>query len=195
MDYLYYPFTDSAGVGVLKTVEEHWQAEKLKKGKVRMYHRFYGTVGGDMWLPGIGANEDLYIFGHCGAGEDTLQSWKHESTIKVNDLADALKTKGLPEGFAGKIKIYGCSSGASSSWAMGALTWQSFAQKFADAMYLRGYRSCTFFGYTESVRSLYENINGNMHKGTAPGWTTPAKRAKSVRVEFISKYRSHVITV
>jgi hypothetical protein len=133
--------------------------------------------------------DDLYIFGHCDPGESELESWDHKTKISADDLVSALVAKGLPQDFAGKVKIFGCMSGKDYSWGLAVLTWKSFTQQFADLMWTRGYRQCRFFGYTESVRALYETIDGEEHKGTQPGWFAPAKRAKSARVEIYPAHR------
>jgi len=80
-------------------------------------------------------------------------------------------------------------SGKDYSWGLAALTWKSFTQQFANEMWTTGYRQCRFFGYTDSIRSPYETIDDEEHKGTQPGWFSPAKRVRSVQVEIFPARR------
>ncbi len=105
----------------------------------------------------------IYIHGHGEPGRPNIFSGDPKAhdvhEISAPRLAERLIQSGLQPGFAGKIKCYNCHSaerGAEES---------SFAQLFADVMWDNGFRSCTFWGYTGSLTSFYENRGARgLHK-------------------------------
>jgi hypothetical protein len=91
----------------------------------------------------------LYIRGHGLPGRDFLESSDHTSTRTVTELVQLLKGNLFQPSFAGKIKVYACYSGKDGQTPNGPSP--SFVQQFADKMWEAGYKSCSFFGYVESV--------------------------------------------
>ena len=111
-----------------------------------------GMTDGQIYIRGHGEPGRPNIFSGDPKAHDT-----HE--ISATILADRLIESGLQPGFAGKIKCYNCHSaerGAEES---------SFAQLFADVMWNKGFRSCSFWGYTGSLTSFYEKRGAKgLHK-------------------------------
>jgi hypothetical protein len=125
------------------------------------------------------SNDTLYIVGHCGKGADVLQADNPADTLKVDDLVEILKDALTPS-FPGQLKIYGCESASAAELG------QSFVQKFADAMYAAGYRSCSYYGYTEGMTQTRSADNdqgtGPAHKRALGGAND--RRASDVRLQI-----------
>jgi hypothetical protein len=88
------------------------------------------------------------------------------SYLDANVAANRLIATGLNKKFTGKLKCYNCWSATGGFF--------SFAQQFADSMYDKGYRSCTFFGYLGALDSW---AGANENKSDAPSSLTGRKTA------------------
>jgi hypothetical protein len=114
------------------------------------------------------AGDTLYIRGHCAVGSEYLQSDNQRTQIKYDAVVAHLMDE-LPKSFAGKIKIFACNSASSKLFS------SSFVQRFADMMYVAGFKSCTFWGYTAELNTIAKN-NHKMVKGKD-------QRASTVKTE------------
>jgi hypothetical protein len=137
-----------------------------------------------------GAHDMLYLRGHCSAGQHQLTS----PDRKLNILADQIvaylsENEGLSTDFKGIIKVYSCRSGADYSIFWNAYVWESFAQRFADAMFDKGYRSCHFFGYTAKVSTWAEakDLMGRYRKRAVDDNYNPIGSPTEFRKEFIPR--------
>jgi hypothetical protein len=113
-------------------------------------------------LGGLNRPSDvLYIRGHGMPGDDELESSDHTAVVTVKEIVGMLRGD-LRKSFSGIIKIYACNSATD-----GQLN-KSFTQQFADAMFSAGYKSCSFYGYTETLSTNYwspTDFAGESHKG------------------------------
>jgi hypothetical protein len=117
----------------------------------------------------------IYIRGHCSAGGTTLVADRDESeritAAKLTKLFD-----GLDRSFSGHFKIFGCHTAAGKPSSHS----QSFTQDFANEMFQVGFKSCHFYGYTESVSTWrYRRGEKKAHKFTTGD---DPVRASNVRV-------------
>lgn len=123
-----------------------WNVDKLL---------YSDTPGLSATLGELGANDMLYILGHCSPGSTNLEASDRIEDLyglnvdseygdHIGNLAKLLS--GLRKNFAGKIKIYGCNSSA------GCGAEKSFAQAFANKMWADGYKSCAFYGYNRELK-------------------------------------------
>lgn len=76
--------------------------------------------------------------------------------IDFTILAPNLKSEGLPEAFAGSLKIYACSGGVNGSGTINALVPRSlqgtsFVNLFAQHMRRLGYKDCEIVGYERDL--------------------------------------------
>ena len=113
------------------------------------------------------ADDSLYVRGHCADGLDELESSDHTQTISVDDLVKILDGK-LDKKFPGKVKIYACESSKDT------VDSESFAKRFATALSKRGWINCTFYGYSEILKTFIEDISG--HKTTERGTQSRASK-------------------
>lgn len=128
----------------------------------------------------------IYIRGHSeeSLGEVFSGSYKKKDwygmgtgpAMKGNLDAHAVGLRlietGLRQEFAGKLKCYNC-------W--GALGGKyGFAQKFADYMWEKGYKNCTFYGYRGAVDSFPD---ANLHHIKDPSVAEKLKGHKTVEFE------------
>lgn len=72
-------------------------------------------------LKGLDPNTTLYVCGHASPGGNTFTAPDTDCTITAATLADYLSA--LPTGWPGRIKIYGCYSGSSTSLAVPYIGW------------------------------------------------------------------------
>ena len=135
----------------------------------------------------------IYIRGHGLPGEPWISSGDKEDThdkakLHANDVVSRLTASGLQTGFKGKIKCYNCHSAETS------LKSASFAQVFADAMWLAGYKQCTYWGYLGMLTSFYETRSNDprLHKYAGykeefetGGWIIDDRRASERRMQII----------
>lgn len=112
-------------------------------------------------LSNLGAGDTLYLRGHCSSGLGYLESSDHQKTANTDEIIAILKNR-LGTGFAGRLKVYACESGASS----GSLWWkeEAFAKKLSDAMIGAGWTECKYFGYTVELSTWV--INGHKRVGS-----------------------------
>ncbi len=107
-------------------------------------------------IRGLSFIDELYVYGHGGAGEDFLrgepEDGKRAEDVRYEELANRLERSGLPKSFGGRIKIYACES---ADVAKGGV-W-SLAKKFAVYMYnVKHYWLCSFWGYEGKITLEYK---------------------------------------
>lgn len=113
-------------------------------------------------------NGQIYIRGHGQPGRHLISSGekgahdKHE--LGAVDVADRLIASGLQTGFAGKIKCYNCHSAEQKGLS------EPFAQVFADYMWKKGFKSCTYWGYVGALTSFYETRGKEPHPHKYSGY-------------------------
>lgn len=90
--------------------------------------------------------------------------------LDANVVADRLIETGLHVDFAGKLKCYNC-------WGAALGGKNGFAQKFADYMWDKRYRNCSFFGYRGALDS-FRDANPN-----DPFMTAELKGHKTVKMK------------
>ena len=94
---------------------------------------------------------EIYIFGHCSAGSNTLSN-DDNVHLTYQEVADTLETSGLKKIFSGAIKIFACESGAPVGVTM------SFAKKFAKHMFSdKKYMLARVYGYTKPLNSQMDS--------------------------------------
>ena len=142
------------------------------------------------------AETTLYIMGGHGKEGRSFLTWPGESNpLCCHQLGDLIQAAGLPQTFAGTIKVYSCLSADNSGSSV------AFAKLFAEYMAHLGYTNCRIFGYTGAVSKSYVNsgtetaplggvaklkfkVKDELGKGkhryalTTGGWGTRANEAK-----------------
>jgi len=154
---------------------EHKNNAWIKSGRSRgktIYEVWYSGSMSVMLL-GLTGSSQIYVRGHCLVGSPTVFSkstGNPHGHLKFNEVADRLIDTGLRVDFSGKIKCYNCHS------AEGIVP---FAQLFADYLYDKGYKQCTYYGYEGALESLPDTDG---HK-----YSTAGGRASKYRTQIIPK--------
>lgn len=160
----------------------NWINHEAQKGKEFFQVWYTGTKS-----PLIGAMRggQIYIRGHSKESLGAVSSghtWNRDKDgmrigeaiteyLEANTVGDRLIETGLHAEFAGKLKCYNC-------W--GALGGKDgFAQKFADYMWDKGYKSCTFYGYKGALDSF---ADANLHYINDPSVAEKLKGHKTVEL-------------
>lgn len=175
---IYYPFDDDAGKKDCEDIAKLWTQYGLDK---TFSPAFWAGMGQQKL---VGPIETLYIVGHCGPGSDNLQSEDRTTNISASDLAAIVQREGLPKTFNGKIKIFACSSSSCWQLPVSGWLWDSFAQRFADNMMMRGYTECRYFGYSKNVNAAYTKIGNTMHKRAPKGLWGGYMKASDAREQI-----------
>ncbi|MBB3452037.1 hypothetical protein FHT86_000293 [Rhizobium sp. BK313] len=171
---------------------------ELQKGRAQVAVWWQSGVR-DPFLSSMSTGQ-IYIRGHGVAGMDSIEGGRGGERVNSKLLADRLIEAGLPKAYDGKIKLFNCHSAETGSSTlpdgqtnmMPGFVGTAFAQLVADELFSRGYRSCSFFGYTGAidsfpkpgtqgqhyyVREIGKNAAGNLAQLEGP-------RAKDARVQF-----------
>lgn len=112
----------------------------------------------------------VYIRGHGMAGANCIEAGRGGGYVRYDEVVNRLVESGLPKTFRGKIKCYNCHSAESLNPAgnqdhhVFETYGTCFAQLVADAMYARGYKKCTFFGYVGSIDAFAKDGTSGKHK-------------------------------
>ena len=130
----------------------------------------------------------IYIRGHGMAGFKSIEGGRGGERIDFDVVADRLIKSGLPKSFNGKIKLFNCHSAESGQPGSDPeCVGPPFARQFADEMYSRGYRSCTYYGYHGSIDSFAKDGSRGRHhyiRKVVMGQQTELGRASEGRVQF-----------
>lgn len=102
--------------------------------------------GTDAFLSSLN-NGQIYIRGHGNPGSDELELARNGERVNYTEVVQRLITSGLKREFSGKIKCFNCHSAESANGR------DAFAQLLADEMWSRGYKYCTYHGYTDAIDS------------------------------------------
>lgn len=166
--------------GEYRLKNEKW-IEAAKQREKTVYEVWYSGSMSIMLLALTG-NSQIYVRGHCTPGSPkifTKSTGNPDGNLQFNEVADRLIDTGLDVDFSGKVKCYNCHS------AEGGI--EAFAQLFADYMYQKGYKKCTYYGYEGALDSLgggqlNASVKGNGHKHSTAGG-----RASKFRKQVIPK--------
>jgi len=124
--------------------------------------------GGSQPLRTVRYDQQLYVFGHGGEGEDEIECMDG-SKLSLQDLAGQLFLDGLSVSQKA-VKLFACEGGKGGS--------SSMAAKLKQHMVNIGFTSVTVYGYTESLAIGTKGAAEQKYS------TDTGKRAKSVRVKF-----------
>lgn len=157
---------------------------------------YYSYTPGQSSLRGLGADDQIYVRGHCvvgypgvfdhsntdDQGRDTYRNRDqqlyqllqadgsrvsvHKAHLRAPEVAKRLRDMGLDQNFNGKIKCYNCHSAEGSP---------NFATELSNELALLGYNSCGVYGYTGALSSMYSGA----HKDSTSGG-----RASENRIEI-----------
>ena len=157
---------------------------------------YYSYAPGMSSLRGLGADDQIYIRGHCiigypgifdhsnrdDRGRDTYgqrdqllyqlltadgsRVTVHKAHLRAPEVAARLRHMGLNQNFNGKIKCYNCHSAEGTP---------NFATALSEELAAIGYNACGVYGYAGALSSMY---NGAHKDSTAGG------RASENRVEI-----------
>jgi hypothetical protein len=166
------------------------------------------------WRPGVRDSflssmntGQIYVRGHGEPGTDLIEGGRGGERVSSRQVVDRLIEAGLPKAYDGKIKLFNCHSAEAGSRIlpdgqqnmMPGFVGVPFAQLVADELFARGYRSCTFYGYTGSIDSFPKDGTQGRHYYVreigkdAQGRTAQleASRASDARVQFTptTRYR------
>ncbi len=130
----------------------------------------------------------IYIRGHGMPGFRSIEGGRGGERIHVSVVADRLIESGLKKAYNGKIKLFNCHSAESGKIGSDPeVAGPPFARQFADEMYSRGYKNCSFFGYLGSIDSFAKDGTQGKHhyiRENVKGKQIERERVSDGRIEF-----------
>lgn len=135
----------------------------------------------------------IYIRGHGMPGFKSIEGGRGGERIDYDVVADRLISSGLKKAYNGKIKLYNCHSAESGTPGSDPeCVGPPFARQFADEMYSRGYKNCTYYGYFGSIDSFAKDGSQGKHhyvREVIAGKSTEIGRVSDARVQFHPKIK------
>lgn len=169
--YIYIPFDPGESADMQAATEELlewaaiWHSYSRKKYGGRRNYEVIVWSSREKRLENIPPLSRIYIYGHTSPGSDTLSPCPGAPAnlrVSFQKLTSQMLESGLSKEFWGRIKVWACSSAATSrtgrpdaaitpgdffSFSTGRTVVYAFADKFAEAMRGVGYENCQYFGY------------------------------------------------
>lgn len=119
----------------------------------------------------------LYVFGHCGPGQDKLWSPNGKEGCSADQLFGYLSR--IPKNFSGKIKLHGCNTAVPNILSRT----QAFAYELFRKMKEAGYDSVQIYGYTSNIANFHTRMSdGSIHRHRVNPQTNAVERNKNNRV-------------
>lgn len=127
---------------------------------------------------------EIYIRGHGMPGFKSIEGGRGGERIDYTVVADRLIESGLKKQYNGKIKLFNCHSAETGVPGHDPeCVGPPFARLFADELYSRGYKHCTFFGYVGSIDSFAKDGSQGKHHYIRKN-NAEVARASMGRIQF-----------
>lgn len=140
---------------------EYGGGEMHKNKKVKEFLVSKGYAVHEVWFDGKKQSHlasmdtgHVYIRGHGMPGEGVIKGLKGGGeTVEYKTVYERLVSSGLSKSYSGEVHCYNCHSAEHNKEA-GPFFGDPYAQRFANYMYTKGYKSCSYFGYLGPLDSF-----------------------------------------